>query len=96
MQKYENDFVYGRSLVKKGLIAAFAVCVVSLLVQNPTVRVGLMVLSMALIGWVIYTLVKYCRCPHCGKHVTLGVLAVKQCPRCKYSLETGKKIKKMK
>ena len=34
------------------------------------------------------------RCPYCGKHIMLGVLAVKDCPRCRRNLATGKKIKK--
>ena len=45
---------------------------------------------------IIYIAAKYCRCPNCGKHIILGVLAIETCPRCKHSLTTGKKVKKSK
>ena len=42
----------------------------------------------------VVIIVRECRCPHCGKVIFLGVLAVTSCPKCKRSLTTGKKVKK--
>ena len=48
----------------------------------------------ALVIFMIILPMFVCRCPYCGKHIMLGVLAVKDCPRCRRNLATGKKIKK--
>ena len=47
-----------------------------------------------IIAAVIYVMVKYCRCPHCGKRIMFGVLKITVCPSCRRSLITGKKAKK--
>ena len=95
MNRTGNDFVYGRGLVKKLLIGAVVCCVLSFIVQKqPTLQFALMALTLFIFVTTIVCLIKYCRCPHCGKIIFFGVLAVTQCPRCKRSLVTGKKMKK--
>ena len=97
MNRNGNDFVYGRDLIKKLLIGAVASCVLSLIVpQQSYYQIAFIALTVIIFITTIACLIKYCRCPHCGKVIFFGVLAVKQCPRCKYSLITGKKIKKSK
>ncbi|MDY3859148.1 MAG: hypothetical protein SO014_00695 [Candidatus Limivicinus sp.] len=92
---YTNNFTYGRDLIKKLLIAAVIACVASLLLaKNPTLQLGVIVLTVMIFISVIVTICKYCRCPHCGKIIFLGVLALETCPRCKYNLISGKKAKK--
>ena len=51
-------------------------------------------LTAAIFIGTIICVYQFCRCPYCGKHIMLGVLAVKDCPRCRRNLATGKKIKK--
>ena len=51
-------------------------------------------LTAAIFVGTIICVYQFCRCPYCGKHIMLGVLAVKDCPRCHRNLATGKKIKK--
>ena len=51
-------------------------------------------LTAAIFVGTIICVYQFCRCPYCGKHIMLGVLAVKDCPRCRRNLATGKKIKK--
>ena len=97
MKAYTNDFVYGRDRVKYMVIAAVVSCVLSLVVSfNPNLQLVFTVLTIVLFVASIYTMVKYCRCPSCGKIIFLGVLTIKVCPRCKRSLITGKKVKKSK
>ena len=97
MKVYENDFVYGRDLVKKILVVAVICCVLTIVAPagSPLYLVSFVIAmaSFAAGAWVIW---KYCRCPHCGKVLFLGVLALEVCPKCRYNLITGKKAKKSK
>ena len=97
MKVYENDFVYGRELLKKIMIAAVICCAGTIVTKAyPALYVGLFALAVIfflIAFWIIY---KHCRCPHCGKVIFLGVLALEICPKCKYNLITGKKAKKSK
>ncbi len=95
MNTHANDFVYGRSLVKKLLIASVICCAVSIFMpQQSYIQMAAVALTLIMFVTTIVCMVKYCRCPHCGKIIFTGVLAIKQCPRCHRSLETGKKMKK--
>ena len=97
MNRYDNDFVYGRDLVKKLMIGALVSCVVSLVLQQQSaLQMAFVLLTVIIFITTIVCMAKYCRCPHCGKVIFFGVLAVTQCPRCKHSLITGKKMKKSK
>lgn len=92
---YTNDFTYGRDRVKKFMIASAACCAVSLfLPQYSALQFGILALAMLSFITAVAVVVKYCRCPSCGKIIFLGVLRVTACPRCRRSLTTGKKIKK--
>lgn len=95
LQKYNNNFLYGRDLLKKLLIIMAVTAVGSVFLNGiwQSVLLWATVAMFAVSIWIIY---KYCRCPHCGNVIFLGVLAIKQCPRCKYDLATGRKIKKSK
>ena len=97
MNRAENDFVYGRDLVKKLLIGAVVACVLSLLMPRQSyLQIAFIALTAVIFFTIIACLAKYCRCPHCGKVIFFGVLVIRQCPRCKRSLVTGKKMKKAK
>lgn len=95
LQKYNNDFLYGRDLLKKLLIIMAVTAVGSLLV-NGIIQNVLVWATIIMFCASIWILVKYCRCPHCGNTIFLGVLAIKQCPHCKHDLATGRKLKKSK
>lgn len=95
---YTNDFTYGKSMLKKIIIAAVIACGACFITQNsaPQISFACGVVTVALFIGAIVTVYKYCRCPHCGKVIFLGVLAVTSCPKCKRNLVTGKKTKKTK
>ena len=95
MKGYSNNFVYGRELMKKLLVGSVIAAVAAYVFQaNQTVSTVLTGICLILFASVIYIMVKFCRCPNCGKVIFLGVLAVNTCPRCKRSLVTGNKVKK--
>ena len=95
MKGYANHFVYGRELMKKLLVGSVVAAVAAYVFQaNQTVSTVLTGICLILFASVIYIMVKFCRCPNCGKVIFLGVLAVNTCPRCKRSLVTGNKVKK--
>lgn len=97
MRIYENNFVYGRELVKKLLLLAAISAVATFFMRaNPAAQFGLTLISIVLVVAVFVTIYKNCRCPHCGKAILLGVLAVTTCPKCRRNLITGKKVKKSK
>ena len=93
---YENTFIQGRELTKKFMIAAVISCIMSLVcsgIGSPFQSVFFF-LTIVIFVATIYVMYKYCRCPHCGRHIMLGVLKITTCPRCRRSLITGKKMKK--
>ncbi len=95
---YENTFIQGRELTKKLLGGSVVSCVLSLIfgqISRPVQSV-FFALTVILFVSTIYVMAKYCRCPHCGRHIFLGVLAISVCPGCRRSLVTGKKVKKSK
>ncbi len=98
MKTYVNSFIHGRDLCKKSMLSAAACCVLSVLGQwiSPAVQVLFGGATIILFITTIVIIVRQCRCPHCGKIIFLGVLAVTACPNCKRSLTTGKKVKKSK
>ena len=96
---HENTFVQGRELTKKFTIGTCATCVLSILFMamgNQTMQIALMAMSFVGLICTIYVIAKYCVCPYCGKHITMGLLAIENCPRCRRNLVTGKKGKKNK
>ena len=95
---YVNSFMHGRDLCKKTMFSAAACCVLSVLGQfiSPGIQILFGGATVILFITTIVIIVRECRCPHCGKIIFLGVLAVTSCPNCKRSLTTGKKGKKSK
>ena len=97
MKVYENSFVYGRELVKKLVIAVVACYAVALMLgRYPVMQIVMMIGGLVFFAAAGVVVFKQCRCPHCGKVIFLGVLAVTSCPKCKRNLTTGKKVKKSK
>jgi len=97
MKIYENDFVYGKGLLKKILIVSVIACVITLMLQAyPAIQLAFFILTVASFVAIFVVVYKYCRCMHCGKVIIFGVMAVTTCPRCKRNLVTGKKVKKSK
>ena len=95
METYINSFIRGRDLLKKLLVGDMLTAVLALIFKaNPTVMGIFSIATIILFIAIVYIAVKYCRCPHCGKVIVIGVLAVDACPRCKRNLVTGKKMKK--
>ncbi len=95
--KHGTDFVYGRDLVKKLLIAMAVCCVGSFLFGEGTYQQAIAIaITAALFITAVVCIIRFCRCPHCGKVIFLGMLAIDKCPRCHYNLITGGKTKKHK
>lgn len=95
-QVYGNSFVTGRELAKKLAILATGSCVFSLLCGAfmPQAQLVVTLFTLIVMAVLVYVIATRCKCPHCGKHITFGVLQATVCPRCKRSLISGRKIKK--
>ncbi len=97
MKSYINGFIYGRDLLKKVIMATVVCCVLSVVFRENVTLQGIFAAATLILFFAgVYIDYKHCRCPHCGKVIFLGVLAVKACPKCKRNLVTGKKVKKTK
>ena len=91
----QKDFEYGRQLVKRLLFMTVAFAMASWLMPRGSYgQLGLMLLAALSLAGEIAVLCVFCRCPHCGKRIVMGTLAVTTCPRCHRNLATGKKTKK--
>ena len=97
MKSYINGFIYGRDLLKKVIMATVVCCVLSVVFRENVTLQGIFAAATLILFFAgVYIDYKHCRCPHCGKVIFLGVLAVKACPKCKRNLVTGKKVKNTK
>lgn len=96
MKAYENTFVQGRELAKKLAIGTAVSCVAGIITAQMQLNIELIFVTLTFVLFVatIYVIVKYCKCPHCGKHIFLGVLKINACPSCHRSFTTGKKVRK--
>ncbi len=96
MKTYGNSFVESRELAKKLAIVTAVFAAASFIASgaDSSMQLLLLAVTFALLIITLYVIIKYCRCPYCGKHILLGVLKVKICPACRRNLETGKKGKK--
>jgi len=96
MKVYGNSFVQSRELAKKLAIGTIICAVGSFVSAGADSKIQFLLLSLTFVLCIItlYIIIRYCRCPHCGKRIFLGVLKVKTCPACHRDLETGKKTKK--
>lgn len=95
---YENTFIQGRELTKKLMAAAAISAVLSIVLeqlQHPLQSL-FFILTLIIFLTTIYVIAHFCRCPHCGKRILVGVLTTTVCPSCRRSLITGKKPKKSK
>ena len=94
--RFNSDFAYGKRQARNCLVASVVFCLLSLFAV-PAGSMAQIVLSVCSFGLMLATgvvLYRYCRCPHCGKRIIAGVLAVTTCPRCHRNLTTGQKMKK--
>ena len=94
--RFNSSFEHGKRLARNCIVAAIMFCLISLF-GVPSSSLAQIVLTVLAFGCLIATLVvmyKYCRCPHCGKHIMGGVLAITNCPRCHRNLTTGQKTRK--
>ena len=96
MKTYGNSFVESRELAKKLAIATVISGAASFIADgaDSAIQFWLLAFTLVLCAATVYIIVRYCRCPYCGKHILVGVLKVKVCPACRRNLETGKKAKK--
>ena len=94
--RYAKTLEYGKHMAKTTVICAAVTCLVSLfLLPSGSIYQGVaLILSFALMVATVVFMVKYCRCPYCGKRIIMGVLTVKSCPACRRDLTSGKKTKK--
>ena len=96
MKVYGNSFVQSRELAKKLAIATaiFAVASFISIGADSSLQFSFLVLTLVLCALTIYVILRYCRCPHCGKRIYFGVLNARTCPACRRDLVSGKKTKK--
>ena len=93
--QYQSGFERGQTLVRYCMVGAIACGVCSMfLPTGSTANVVLIFLSLALLVGMLVCAWNFCRCPHCGKRILAGALAVKVCPSCHRDLRSGKKVKK--
>ena len=96
MKVYGNSFVQSRELAKKLAIATIIFAVGSFISAgaDSAIQFSFLIITFALCIFTVYVILKYCRCPYCGKRIFLGVLKVRTCPACHRDLINGKKTKK--
>ena len=95
---YENNFEYGKTICKWLVLFSVIFAVGSLIIfpSGSTEQLILLIASIICFVSTIVVIVKFCRCPYCGKVIFTGVLTVTNCPSCKRNLKTGKKSKSKK
>ena len=93
MNTHGSDFEYGKNMLLKLIVASILAAVASLFFTG-TVQTVLVAVTCVFFAGAVWSIVKYCRCPHCDKVIFAGVLSIRQCPRCRHDLYTGKKAKK--
>ena len=96
MKVYGNSFVQSRELAKKLAIATVIFAVGSFISVGADSRLqfSFLALTFLLCILTIYVILRYCRCPYCGRRIFMGVLKVRTCPACHRDLINGKKTKK--
>ncbi len=93
--KYNNTFEYGRKIAKYLAFFALGVCAASLLApEGSAVKAVLLAAGFVLLAATLVVMYKFCRCPYCGKRILTGILTLSNCPRCRRSLVSGKKVKR--
>lgn len=92
-------FSKAASFSKTLMLISVVLCVLGLTMtgaEMTTIRTAASLTAMVLIIIAVAVVLRYCRCPHCGKRIFFGVAKVKYCPNCRRDLETGKKVSKKK
>ena len=81
-------FDKARNLVKFLLAMCLVFCVVGIAASGSQTGVISTFISTA-----FFVIAVYCRCPHCGKRIYLGLFKAVNCPKCRRNLITGAKTK---
>ena len=90
----KNKFEAGRRAVKILAVLAVCSCVASLMAGDATVLQGALAIVTLLIFAAIFVVIGvYCRCPHCGRAIYLGLWQKTVCPHCRRHLSSGKKVR---
>jgi len=89
------DFERARSLVKLLVIFAAIIALAGLIITDYSASLSfyLTLMSAVCCAAAVVVVALFCKCPYCGKHVTLGLLTATHCPKCRRSFTTGKKKK---
>lgn len=80
----------------KACIAGSVICCAADLLFVPE---GSNMAAYLLLGSIIFAVLSiilifnFCKCPYCGKRITVGLFAVKECPSCRRDLATGQRRK---
>ncbi len=92
-KQYNSDFEKGRKYIRILLMLAMLIVGTSYFVAAPGSKeqVGSLVAGFACVIGTVFVNFKYCRCPYCGKVIFTGFNYHDTCPKCKRSIETGKK-----
>ncbi len=94
----KTDFERGRTYSVVLIAMTIALSVISLMFtkSGTTESMALTISALLCAIAAVVVVVKFCRCPYCGKRVITGVLVVETCPKCRRSLTTGDKVRKRK
>ena len=95
---YSNSFARGQKLVRYLLGGSILLGLFGFFIYNssPAQQTLCMLFSLVMMVSAVVCMVRFCRCPRCGKVIIGGVLVLETCPRCKCNLYTGEKVKKSK
>ncbi len=98
MRPHVSSYERGRNIVRILVVLAviLGVCALMFTRENSQQQMFLVLGSFACVIAVIVVSRQLCVCPHCGKRIVSGVLVLRVCPKCKYDLITGTKVKKTK
>ena len=88
-------FDKAKNLVMFMLVMCIIVCVGSIIANDFSLELANMfgLLSALFFILAIIVIAVFCKCPHCGKRIFLGLFKYKTCPNCRHDLVTGEKTK---
>ena len=89
------DFKTARRLVMLFMVASVICAIGDIVFIRPGTQASIyvMLLSFLLMALALVMLFVCCRCPWCGRRITVGLMKVEVCPHCRRDIETGMKVK---
>lgn len=86
-------FDKARDLVKFLLAMCIVLCLAGIATSGSSAGGIAALLSAVFFVMAFVVIIAFCRCPHCGKRIYLGLFKAVNCPKCRRNLITGVKSK---